>query len=59
MVMVNFGKIKKSFYVILAAINRKILPKYSNKDLNKLSKLDKAIIGYRYWVTKHAIDKDL
>ena len=56
--MVNFGKIKKRIFIILAAINKKILPKYSNKDLNKLSKLDKVIIGYRYYITKNAIDKE-
>jgi len=42
-------------FKILAKINKVILPKYSKKDLTKLSKLDQAIIGYRYWVTKNAL----
>jgi len=47
----------KSFFKILARINRFILPKYSKRDINNLSKLDKALVAYRYWVTIHAIDE--
>ncbi|MGK7390229.1 MAG: hypothetical protein ACNS60_07755 [Candidatus Cyclobacteriaceae bacterium M2_1C_046] len=56
--MLKFRKIRKSLFQFLAAINRKILPRYSNKDLNKLSKIDKLIIGYRYYVTKNAVDQE-
>jgi len=43
-------------FKILAKINKYILPKYSKKDITKLSKLDQAIVGYRYWVTKNALE---
>ncbi|MCR9225953.1 MAG: SsrA-binding protein [Flavobacteriaceae bacterium] len=46
------------FYKILAKINKAILPSYSKKglDLAKASKLQMAIIGWRYFVTKNALD---
>ena len=44
-------------FKILAKINKFILPKYSKRDINKLSKIDQAIIGYRYWVTKNALEE--
>lgn len=47
---------KKSIFKILAKVNKIILPRYSQHDLNKLSKLDKVIIGYRYLVTKNALE---
>ncbi|MDV3307195.1 MAG: hypothetical protein LOY03_00045 [Cyclobacteriaceae bacterium] len=46
---------RKMFFRWLAALNRAILPRYSRRDLNRLSKLDQAIIAYRYWVTKNAL----
>jgi len=48
--------VTKSFFKFLAAINKMILPKYSKRDINALSKIDKALVAYRYWVTIHAID---
>jgi hypothetical protein len=48
---------RKSVFKILAQINKLILPRYSKKDITKLSKLEKAIVAYRYWVTIHAIEK--
>jgi hypothetical protein len=47
---------KKSFYKVLARINKAILPRISKKDLNRLSAVDKAIVAYRYWVTINALD---
>lgn len=47
---------KKRFFKTLASINKAILPRYSQRDINKLSKIDKAIVAYRYWVTVHALD---
>jgi len=46
----------KPLFKILAKINKVILPRYSHKDLNKLSKMDYIIIGYRYWVTTRSLD---
>ena len=45
----------KPIFKILAKINKVVLPKYGKKDLTKLSKVDMAIIGYRYWVTKNSL----
>jgi hypothetical protein len=47
---------KKSIFKILARLNKAILPRYSQRDITKLSKLDKAIVAYRYWVTLHVLD---
>nr|WP_299070073.1 SsrA-binding protein [uncultured Allomuricauda sp.] len=45
-------------YKLLARINKAILPSYSKKglDLSKASKLQLAIIGWRYFVTTKALD---
>jgi hypothetical protein len=47
---------KKSFFKVLAKLNKLILPRYSKRDINKLSKIDKALVAFRYWVTLHALD---
>ena len=41
--------------MILAKLNKIVLPSYTQKDLSKLSNLDKAIIGFRFWVTKNSL----
>ena len=46
---------KRTGFRLLAWINRMILPRMSKKDLTRLSKLEKAIVAYRYWVTIHAL----
>jgi hypothetical protein len=46
---------KKSVFKILASINKLILPRYSQKDITKLSKLEQGIVAYRYWVTVNAL----
>lgn len=40
----------------LAKVNKLLLPRYSKRDLNKLNKLDLAIIGYRYFITRKALN---
>ena len=49
---------KKQFFKILAKLNKKFLPSYSKQrlDLQKASKLQMAIIGWRLWVTKNSLD---
>ena len=47
---------KKSVFRVLAKINKVILPRYSKRDINKLSMMDKALVAYRYWVTMNALD---
>jgi hypothetical protein len=50
-----FKKMRLTVFRVLAKINKAILPSYRNKDLLKLSKMDKAIVGWRIWVTKNAL----
>jgi hypothetical protein len=46
----------KGFFKGLAKFNKLILPRYSKRDINHLSKIDKAVVAWRYWVTVHALD---
>ena len=48
----------KSLFKILAKVNKAIMPSYSKQqlDLSKASKLQMAIIGWRWFVTKNALD---
>ncbi|RKN79922.1 SsrA-binding protein [Ulvibacterium marinum] len=50
---------KQGFFKLLAKINKALLPSYSKKglDLSKASKLQLAIIGWRYYVTTNALDQ--
>ncbi|MBV7268435.1 SsrA-binding protein [Winogradskyella luteola] len=50
---------KKTIFKALAKLNKAILPSYTKKqlDLSKASKLQLAIIGWRVYVTKNALDK--
>jgi hypothetical protein len=49
---------KKAFFKLLAKMNKLVLPSYSKKqlDLSKATKMQMAIIGWRYWVTMKALD---
>ncbi len=47
---------RKSLFRTLAAINRAVLPKLWNKDLLRLSKWQKLLVAYRYWVTRNVLD---
>ncbi len=49
---------KKQFFKALAKLNKVLLPSYTKKrlDLAKASKLQLAVIGWRYFVTTKAID---
>ncbi len=46
----------KLIFIALAKINKVILPSMKKKDLTKLSKPDKLIIGYRYYITKKSLE---
>ena len=48
--------LKKSLFKVLAKINKVVVPRYSQRDITKLSKIDKALVAYRYWVTVNALD---
>jgi hypothetical protein len=47
---------KKLLFKSLASINKVVMPSFGKKDLTKLSKLEKAMVAYRYWVTTNALD---
>jgi hypothetical protein len=47
---------KKTIFRLLAGINKVIIPRYSKRDFTKLSKVDQALVAYRYWVTLNALD---
>ncbi len=47
---------KKSVFKILAKINKAVMPRFSKKDITRLSKFDQALVAYRYWVTINALD---
>ena len=48
---------KRSFFKLLAAANKILLPSYTKKrlDMTKASKMQLVLIGWRYFVTKNAI----
>ncbi|MFS4456156.1 SsrA-binding protein [Maribacter sp. 2304DJ31-5] len=50
---------KKSFFKFLAKLNKVFLPSYSKRklDLAKASKLQLAMIGWRYYVTINALNQ--
>lgn len=41
---------------LLTFVSKKILPSYWNKDLTKLSKIDKGIVAFRYWLVLQILD---
>lgn len=47
---------KKLFFKTLAKINKIIMPRFSQRDLLRLSKFEKGLVAYRYWVTLNALD---
>ncbi|CAN5219289.1 hypothetical protein BH09BAC3_BH09BAC3_26500 [soil metagenome] len=48
--------IRKSLFKILSRFNKAILPSVSKLDMNRLSKTDKALIAYKYWVTLNVLE---
>jgi len=48
---------KQTLFRILARLNKWLLPSYSKQglDLSKASKVQMAIIGWRYYVTSRAL----
>nr|WP_117879746.1 SsrA-binding protein [Aureibaculum luteum] len=51
---------KKHIFKIVAKLNKLLLPSLSKKeiDLSKASKLQLALIGWRYYVTKNSLDSN-
>tara|TARA_R110002012_G_scaffold252147_1_gene430361 strand:+ start:166362 stop:166541 length:180 start_codon:yes stop_codon:yes gene_type:complete len=51
---INFF-MKQSFFKVLAKINKVVLPSMAKKDLTKLKKWEKAVVAFRYIVTKNSL----
>lgn len=47
---------RRFVFVLLAKLNKVILPRYSQRDFTRLSTIGKLIVGYRYWVTKNSLE---
>jgi hypothetical protein len=47
---------KRTFFKVLAKLNKVIMPRYSKRDITRLSKVDKVIVAYRYWVTTNSLE---
>ncbi|WP_379965118.1 hypothetical protein [Epilithonimonas sp. UC225_85] len=47
---------KKSFFKFLNKINKVVLPKLSDKDPAKLTKIQKGILAYRYFVVINSMN---
>ncbi|KMQ59563.1 hypothetical protein ACM46_21045 [Chryseobacterium angstadtii] len=52
----KYKVMKKSFFRLLNTVNKKILPKLSNKDPNRLTKFEKGILAYRYFVLVNSLE---
>lgn len=46
----------KILFKIIAKVNKAVMPSLRNKDLLKLSKFDKILVGYRYYITKKSLE---
>ena len=47
---------KKQLFKTLARLNKAIIPRFSRRDVTRLSKIEKALVAYRYWVTINSLD---
>jgi len=45
------------FFQLLARLNKLLLPKLWDKDLNRLSVVQKGMVAWRYWVTCNALER--
>lgn len=46
---------KKQFFKILVKLNKVLLPSLYKKDPMKLSNVQKAILGYKYWTLTNSL----
>jgi len=47
---------KRKVFRLLSKVNKILLPRISKKNLNRLSKWDKAVVAFRYWVTINSLE---
>lgn len=45
----------KWVFKVLARLNKVLLPRLWDKDLQRLTKMQKLLVAYRYWVTRNAL----
>jgi len=50
---------KRNIFKFISKVNKKVLPSYSKQqlDLQKATNIQKAIIGWKLWVTKKALNQ--
>jgi hypothetical protein len=48
--------IKKQLFKMLAKVNKVIMPRFSRKDITRLSNIEKGLVAWRYWVTINSLD---
>lgn len=46
---------KKKLFRVLAKVNRSLLPRLWDKDLTRLTKLQKLMVAWRYYVTRNSL----
>lgn len=46
---------RKTFFRWLARLNKVVFPKLWGRDLQRLTASQKAIVAWRYWVTRNAL----
>lgn len=47
---------KKSFFRVINKLNNAVLPSYSGKDPAKLTKIQQAVLAFRYYVLVNSKD---
>ncbi len=45
----------RTIFRVLALLNKWVLPRLWDKDLTRLTKAQKLIVAWRYWVTRNAL----
>jgi len=46
---------KKGLFKLLVKINNAVLPRYAGKDPAKLTKMQQAVLGFRYWALVNSL----
>ena len=46
---------RKILFRSIARLNRMVLPRMWHRDLQRLSPWQKAVVAWRYWVTRNAL----
>ncbi|MCC6576530.1 MAG: hypothetical protein IT228_04225 [Flavobacteriales bacterium] len=46
---------RRTAFRLLARLNKAVLPKLWDKDLARLTKPQKLLVAWRYWVTRNAL----